>query len=90
MALQEAGPYKGVTQTECVIIGPGYILNSMGAFSGVVIIPYKESSFQYKIIYLKEGELVHRSMTVNTFIMDQCVLSDTKIYNIAIGYKKML
>ena len=44
-ASQEAGPYKGMTQTECVIIGPGYILNSMGTFSGVANHPIQGKLF---------------------------------------------
>ena len=45
------------------------------------IIPYNESSFQYKIIYFKEGESVNEQKKVNTFIRDQRVLSNTEIYN---------
>ena len=52
------------------------------------IIPYYKSSFQHKIIYVKEGESVNGQKKVITFIMDQCVLSDTKIYNIPIGTRK--
>ena len=54
------------------------------------IIPCKESTFQYKIIYLKEGESVNGQKTVNTFIMDQFVHGNRKIYNIPIVCKKIL
>ena len=63
----------------------------------VRIIPYKHAFFSTKSFIkrrqafsvqnnlLKEGELVHGQMIVNTFVTNQCVLSDMKIYNIPIG-----
>ena len=44
-ASQEAGDYKGVTQTECGISGSRYILNSVGAFSGVANHPKQGKLF---------------------------------------------
>ena len=75
-ASEEAGPYKDVTHRMC----HNWILNSVGAFSGVVNHPIQGSSFWYKVIYQKEDELVHGQMTVNTFITYQWVHYNMKIY----------
>ena len=75
-ASQEAVPYTDMTHRVC----HNCIHNSIGTFSGVVNHPIQEISFQFKVIYQrKEGESVHKQMTVNTSITDQCVLNDAKL-----------
>ena len=53
----------------------------MGALSGVVNHPIQRKLFPVQNHLSQRGLVIHRQMTVNTFIMDQCVLSDMKIYN---------